>query len=583
MTGLADLDRPRLVLRLADGSHLERPLRGTGSHEIGPVVVDVAEAPTGWAWRVAVPGPAPVAVLSVALAWGAGPAGERPRLFSNGYQSWTSSRVRHLGVEVDPSNVAPVPALVRETHHADPAVTPVGELRSELVTVVATDRPGDPLLLVGFLAGTDHDGTIRARLHEGVVTLVAEAFLGGAVLAPGEARQLHPVVVERGDRAPELLAGWAAAVGAAGGARTTSPYQVGWCSWYQWFSAITEDVLRENLALASAWPFEVFQLDDGYQHAIGDWERTDASFPSGIEAVAEKIAAAGRTPGLWLAPFLAAPGSDTAAAHPDWVVRHTSGRPLVGMVNEHWGGHVHVLDTTRPEVLAHLEATAAALVDAGYPYLKLDFTYAPSVGGRYADPSQTPAQRVRAGMEAIRRGAGEQTFLLGCGLPLGAGVGVVDGMRIGADVAPHWELRPGQYAPGGYAENEPATVNALRNTLTRSFLHRRLWLNDPDCLMLRTAETGLTPAEAHAWALTVGASGGMALVSDDLALLDPRARRLLEEVVALGRSADEAATRGSTPRCAEVLDAAIPCALQQEQGDGRSLEVDLDPVAAVLR
>jgi hypothetical protein len=72
--------------------------------------------------------------------------------------------VRRLGVDVDPSTWAPVPALVRETHHADPAVAAEGELRSELVTVVATDRIGDTLLLVGFLAGADHDGTIRARL-----------------------------------------------------------------------------------------------------------------------------------------------------------------------------------------------------------------------------------------------------------------------------------------------------------------------------------------------------------------------------------------------------------------------------------
>ena len=42
----------------------------------------------------------------------------------------------------------------------------------------------------------------------------------------------------------------------------------------------------------------------------------------------------------------------------------------------------------------------------------------------------------------------------------------------------------------------------------------------------------------RAWALAVGVSGGMALVSDDLALLGADARRLLDEVVALGREAD---------------------------------------------
>jgi len=187
---------------------------------------------------------------------------------------------------------------------------------------------------------------------------------------------------------------------------------------------------------------------------------------------------------------------------------------------------------------------------------------------------------VRAGMEAVRRGAGDDTFLLGCGLPLGAGIGVVDGMRIGADVAPHWDLRPGQYAPGGYAENEPATVNAFRNTLTRSWMHRRLWLNDPDCVMLRTSDTGLTPGEVRAWALTVASSGGMALVSDDLALLDAGARRLLDDLVRLGRSVDEASLEGPPPRCRDVLESPTPKVLH---GEGWALEVDVDPVSSAFR
>ena len=570
---------PRLVVTEAGGARHERPVPGPGPLQVGPVLVEVGERADGWRWSVAVPGDAPVALTSVALAWDLGVAGSEPRLFCNGYQSWSASRVRRLGVDVDPSNVAHVPALVRETHHADPAVAVPGDLRSELVTVVATGGPGAALVLVGFLGGSEHDGTLRARLSDGRVTIAAEAHLGGAVLTPGEERALHPVVVRSGDDASALLAGWAADAGDAGRARTAAPFQVGWCSWYQWFWTIDEQALRANLALADAWPFDVFQLDDGYQRAIGDWTQTGAGFPSGLEAVAAAVAGTGRTPGLWLAPFLAAPGSDVARDHPEWVVSHPSGRPLVGMVNEHWGGHVHVLDTTDPDVLAHLEAVAADLVAAGFPYLKLDFTYAPSIGGRYADPSRTPAQRVRAGMEAVRRGAGDDTFLLGCGLPLGAGIGLVDGMRIGPDVAPSWHLRPGQYAPGGYADNEPATVNAWRNTLTRSWMHRRLWLNDPDCLMLRHVGTELRPSEVEAWALAVGASGGMALVSDDLALLDDEARRMLDDVTTIGREVDAAATAGSPPRCPDLLDADTPTTLRSP---GRALDATLDPVRATV-
>ena len=51
---------------------------------------------------------------------------------------------------------------------------------------------------------------------------------------------------------------------------------------------------------------------------------------------------------------------------------------------------------------------------------------------------RAPPISVRAGFEAVRRGAGDDTFLLGCGAPLGPTIGVVDGMRIGPDVAPWW-------------------------------------------------------------------------------------------------------------------------------------------------
>ena len=395
---------------------------------------------------------------------------------------------------------------------------------------------------------------IAPRDGSDAIELWIEAFLGGAVLQPGERRELHEVTLAEGDGDPApLLETWAGALGTAGHARTAAPYQVGWCSWYHYFHGVTEVDLRSNLAQAAAWPFHVFQLDDGFQSAIGDWLTTNDKFPTSVDGLAAAIAAEG--------PHARASGSRRSSRrrirrslrrHPDWLAGHTSsGTPLVGMVNEGWGGAVGTLDTSNPEVLDHLEAVARELVDAGFPYLKLDFTYAPSMHGEYADPGRTPAQRVRAGFEAIRRGAGPDTFLLGCGAPIGVAVGLVDGMRIGADVAPWWHPQDEQYHPPGHTGGEPATVNAWRNTLSRSFLHRKLWLNDPDCLMLRTEQTRLEPEQMRAWALAVGVSGGMALVSDDLSLLGDDARALLDEVVALGREADAGA---HPPRCTDLLE-----------------------------
>lgn len=517
----------------------------------------------------------PLALRSVGLTIPVSIEGDSPvRMFSNGYQSWTGTGVLTLGVDHDPSSQTDAPEAFRAVHHADARAAGLEELRSELVTVLV-DAAGEVCL--GALGGHRHDTTFRLRpspTDRGEVELEVEAFLGGAVLAAGAARELHTVTIRSGEPGVHdvLLDEWASACGAASEARVSAPYQVGWCSWYHYFERITEDELRANLALAAEWPFEVFQLDDGFQSSIGDWLTTNDRFGD-LATVASDIAAAGRRPGLWLAPFLVAPDSDLARRHPEWRARtHDDLAPLAGWLNEAWGGVVDVLDTTHPEVQEHLAELAAALVAMGFTYLKLDFTFAPSIDGRYHDSSLTPAERVRAGYEAIRRGAGPEAFILGCGAPLGHCIGVVDGMRIGADVAPSWDHD--WTFPSGYLETIPATRNSYQDTVTRSFMHRRLWLNDPDCLMLRTDETQMTPEAIRAWALTVAASGGMALVSDDLALLGSDARALLEEVIGIGRRVDAAATKGRAPSCPDLMETRLPTTLSSS-----AFALVVDPVA----
>ena len=544
-------------VRPSAGEPIERSITGPGVHDIGPVRVALDPGPGRLRWSVEAPGPATVALDAVGVVWDAGAAGADPHVFVNGYQSWSPTRAMRLGVDEDPSRGGALP-LVHAAFHADPSIAAAGELRSEQVTVLARD--GAPFACIGFRAGDHHAGTVRMRLVDGRIEVCAEAWLGGAHLEPGSRRALHDVVMEEGDDPAALLEQWAATVGAAARGRVDTPFVVGWCSWYQYFETVTERDLRANVGRASDWPFDVFQLDDGYQRAIGDWLVTNERFPAGVDGIADVITRAGLVPGIWLAPFLAAPGSDLVRAHPDWLAAATGGDGFaIGMYNEAWGGVMAVLDTTRPEVLDHLTHVAATLADLGYEYLKLDFTFAAAMPGRYADPSKTPAERVRAGFDAIRRGAGDDTVIVGCGAPLGAVVGVVDAMRIGADVAPWWDppAQGGEQLPG-YEASVPSTHNAFVNTCTRSFMHRRLWANDPDCVMLRAVDTRLTPEESERWARTVGSSGGLVVVSDDLALLGARERRLLDEIVTAGRTADDAARTGRPPRALDLLDPAGP-------------------------
>lgn len=574
---------PRTVSVELDGAPMSDAPFAPGSVGVGALEIDAHVGEDGLAWSVANRSDRAVHVRRVSVDMTVDGVIGAVRMWRNGYQSWSACDTAIVGQHVDPSTLSPKFESFHGAHHADQRVARDGEIRSEWATVIADDRSA---IALGAIGGSAHDVTFRARRDDAAVTLSIEAFLGGAALDAGEGRPLHHVRIDGAGHAtasdaPELLGAWAAATGEAERARADAPYQVGWCSWYHYFGDVTAADITSNLALAGDWPFDVFQVDDGYQRAIGDWLETNETFPDGLPRLARDIADRGFRPGIWLAPFLAAPDSRVATDHPDWLARHRSGRPLFAWLNPSWGGGqdglMWALDTSHPEVLAHLEDVGRSLVALGFTYLKLDFTFAPSLDGHWHDERLTPAERVRAGYDAIRRGAGDDAFILGCGVPLSHVVGVVDGNRIGADVAPVWALPAAAEIIPGYFRAQPATVHALGNTLARSFMHRRLWLNDPDCLMLRTDATQLNPVAARTWAEVVAVSGGMALVSDDLSLLGPEARSMLDDVLATGRQSDGRAATGTPARCDDLMASELPATLSSGQ---LAIEVDLETGSA---
>lgn len=83
------------------------------------------------------------------------------------------------------------------------------------------------------------------------------------------------------------------------------------------------------------------------------------------------------------------------------------------------------------------------------------------------------------------------------------------------DTGPWWSPHPDEVVRG-FAESAVCLANAARASLLRAPLHRRLWINDPDCLLLRPIDTELSPAQRRLAADMVAGLGCFLMVSATL-------------------------------------------------------------------
>lgn len=438
--------------------------------------------------------------------------------YKNGWQSWSYAGGLPPGTN-DPRSRVPTLVAFHHPGGAPPRLPFAGRVDVVSEEMALIGRPGDGVAaLAGFLSADRWLGQVFVGRRQGA--LAAAALLDGLALAPGERVELPPLVLALG-ASDRLLRRYAEAVAAELHARPAQSAPSGWCSWYYYFTGVSEAALHENIVevarLRDAVPLDLFQIDDGYQAAVGDWLSVNDKFPGGMAPLAARIRETGLRPGIWLAPFTVAANSALAREHPDWLVRDAaSGKPA--FAGHNWDADLHGLDTTHPAAREWLRTVIATLVQEwGYNYLKLDFLASAAIPGRRHDPAATRASALRDGLALIREVAGDEVLILGCGCPLTSAVGVVDAMRIGPDSAPYWLPRyKGLPLPFAEGHSLPNMEGAIRNTLTRAWIAPAWWVNDPDCLLVRERSSDLTPDEVRAFATAVGLTGGMVVVSDRL-------------------------------------------------------------------
>lgn len=450
----------------------------------------------------------------------------------NGYQSWSTARTYHVSdkplrprfklMSLATSNMANLPSNIP------------GMLSSEMYSTIM-NMENKETMLVGQLPPFNQFFYIILNISKNRKESFFELIydFGRQLLEPGIEVQLDGIVFMKGSRR-DVEQNYFHKIREKTEYKAPDKNLRGWCSWYQYYDKITPEILYRNIKAIKDQNlnFDFFQIDDGYQRAVGDWLEQRPVFDGKMKELTLAIKEAGMKPGIWLAPFSAAGKSELFKMHPEYILKDESGKPIKASYNPFWKCYYYGVDVSHPRYGDYLRDVIETYVhDWGFEYLKCDFLFTACLRGAvHHDLTHSRASILKSGMEIVRETAGPDTKIIGCGMPLSAGIGYVDAMRVGPDTGDYWINPTAGFVRTGCMFG---VRNSVRNFMVRSPMHKRLWLNDPDCIMIRDKGTGLTPGERLAQMDAIALSGGILMYSDDFSTLSAMAvkdMKLIEEV-----------------------------------------------------
>lgn len=283
----------------------------------------------------------------------------------------------------------------------------------------------------------------------------------------------------------------------------------GYTSWYNYYQDINETcILRDLDAISKVENINVFQVDDGYQTAVGDWFSIDKKkFPGGMKNIADCIHNKNLKAGLWLAPFGAQKGSVIAKEHTDWLIKDEKGKPIC--VGGNWGGF-YALDIYNKDARSYIKKVFNEVLNVwGFDLVKLDFLYAASIVPMY---NKSRGEIACDAMELLRGCVGEKQ-ILACGCPMLPAFGKAEYMRIGADMSLSWKH---SFLRNLMHREDVSTPNALLNSVYRRCLNGRAFLCDPDVFLLRRTNIKFSPEQQKAIAEFIRIFGCVLFTSDNI-------------------------------------------------------------------
>lgn len=446
----------------------------------------------------------------------------------NGYQSWSTTRSYRISekplrpwlqlISLTSSNLANLPSNT------------AGNLSSEMYSVI-TDLRRNESFLVGQGPSFNQFFYIRLIIYKkeskkNYFELVFD--FGRKMLKPKETITLDSIIMAKGETI-EIQRNYFNFIKNQMNISVLKNNIKGWSTWYYYYNKISPQIIYDNMRVIKEkkLDLDIIQIDDGYQKHVGDWLDLEPQFNNRMKEIADKIKENGFIPAIWIAPFIVEKDSTIYKEFPDYLLRTETGKPIVAGYNPLWKSKFYYsLDITNPRCEEYIRKIIKTVVHKwGFMCLKLDFLFGGCLrGGNHNSYKLSRTEVLKYGMRVIREEAGNNTILIGCGMPISAGIGNVQIMRVGPDTAHYWQKIIGTFLQTGAMIG---CRNSIRNFMVRSFMNKNLWINDPDCLLIRDKKTKLSKEERWTQINAIILSGGTIMYSDNFTELSDH---LFEEI-----------------------------------------------------
>ncbi len=197
-----------------------------------------------------------------------------------------------------------------------------------------------------------------------------------------------------------------------------------------------------------------------------------------------------------------------------------------------WGG-AYTIDIYNPDARAYIKKVFDVVLNEwGFDMVKLDFLYSQCIEPRNG---KTRGEIMCDGVDLLREACGDK-WILGCGVPIGACMGIFDACRISCDASKNWKFK----IEKGLAINDlvssirincenPSSQNAIINTVFRNHLDGRAFCNDPDVFFLRDVNINYTMEQKLLHGKINSVCGNVLFVSDNAGDFDDERIGYLKE------------------------------------------------------